>query len=209
MERIIEPTPLQKEFSYLFPSLVLASSSPNRKKLLEEGGSRVSVFVPETDEINKGLDYIFLMERNAKAKMEAYLSSPSFSPILPAISADTLVHIDNKLLGKPRDINDARKTLRLLSGRRQSVLTGCALYEKEYGVTLFCDEAEVVFKTLSDEEIESYIALGEWQGAAGGYRLQKNGWRLVEYIHGDWTTVVGLPIKRLIEIKNSHPSSSS
>ena len=209
MERIIEPTPLQKEFSYLFPSLVLASSSPNRKKLLEEGGSRVSVFLPETDEINKGLDYIFLMERNAKAKMEAYLSSPSFSPILPAISADTLVHIDNKLLGKPRDINDARKTLRLLSGRRQSVLTGCALYEKEYGVTLFCDEAEVVFKTLSDEEIESYIALGEWQGAAGGYRLQKNGWRLVEYIHGDWTTVVGLPIKRLIEIKNSHPSSSS
>ena len=209
MERIIEPTPLQKEFSYLFPSLVLASSSPNRKKLWEEGGSRVSIFVPETDEINRGLDYIFLMERNAKAKMEAYLSSPSFFPALPAISADTLVHIDNKLLGKPRDINDARKTLRLLSGRRQSVLTGCALYEKEYGVTLFCDEAEVVFKTLSDEEIESYIALGEWQGAAGGYRLQKNGWRLVEYIHGDWTTVVGLPIKRLIEIKNSHPSSSS
>ena len=209
MERIIEPTSLQKKFSSLFPSLVLASSSPNRKKLLEEGGSRVSVFVPETDEINKGLDYISLMERNAKAKMEAYLSSPSFSPILPAISADTLVHIDNKLLGNPRDINDARKTLRLLSGRRQSVLTGCALYEKEYGVTLFCDEAEVVFKTLSDEEIESYIALGEWQGAAGGYRLQKNGWRLVEYIHGDWTTVVGLPIKRLIEIKKSHPRSSS
>lgn len=209
MERIIEPTPLQKEFSYLFPSLVLASSSPNRKKLLEEGGSRVSVFVPETDEINKGLDYISLMERNAKAKMEAYLSSPSFSPILPAISADTLVHIDNKLLGKPRDIEDARNTLRLLSGRRQSVLTGCSLYEKEYGVTLFCDEAEVVFKTLSDEEIESYISLGEWQGAAGGYRLQKNGWRLVEYIKGDWTTVVGLPIKRLIEIKKSHPRSSS
>ena len=209
MERIIEPTPLQKEFSYLFPSLVLASSSPNRKKLLEEGGSRVSVFVPETDEINTGLDYISLMERNAKAKMDVYLSSPSFSPILPAISADTLVHIDNKLLGKPRDIEDARNTLRLLSGRRQSVLTGCSLYEKEYGVTLFCDEAEVVFKTLSDEEIESYISLGEWQGAAGGYRLQKNGWRLVEYIKGDWTTVVGLPIKRLIEIKNSHPSSSS
>lgn len=209
MERIIEPTPLQKEFSYLFPSLVLASSSPNRKKLLEEGGSRVSVFVPETDEINTGLDYISLMERNAKAKMDVYLSSPSFLPILPAISADTLVHIDNKLLGKPRDIEDARNTLRLLSGRRQSVLTGCSLYEKEYGVTLFCDEAEVVFKTLSDEEIESYISLGEWQGAAGGYRLQKNGWRLVEYIKGDWTTVVGLPIKRLIEIKKSHPRSSS
>lgn len=209
MERIIEPTPLQKEFSFLFPSLVLASSSPNRKKLLEEGGSRVSVFVPETDEISTGLDYISLMERNAKAKMDVYLSSPSFSPILPAISADTLVHIDNKLLGKPRDIEDARNTLRLLSGRRQSVLTGCSLYEKEYGVTLFCDEAEVVFKTLSDEEIESYISLGEWQGAAGGYRLQKNGWRLVEYIKGDWTTVVGLPIKRLIEIKKSHPRSSS
>ena len=130
MERIIEPTPLQKEFSSLFPSLVLASSSPNRKKLLEEGGSRVSVFVPETDEINVGLDYLSLMKENAKAKMEAYLSSPSFSPTLPAISADTLVHIDNKLLGKPKDIDDARNTLRLLSGRRQSVLTGCALFEE-------------------------------------------------------------------------------
>lgn len=209
MERIIEPTPLQKEFSSLFPSLVLASSSPNRKKLLEEGGSRVSVFVPETDEINVGLDYLSLMKENAKAKMEAYLSSPSFSPTLPAISADTLVHIDNKLLGKPKDIDDARNTLRLLSGRRQSVLTGCALFEEGYGVTLFCDEADVVIKTLSDEDIESYIALGEWKGAAGGYRLQKNGWRLVEYIEGDWTTVVGLPIKRLIEIKKSHPRSSS
>ena len=209
MEKIVEPTPLQREFSALFPSLILASSSPNRKKLLEIGGSKVSVFVPETEEVNAGSDYIALMENNAKAKMEAYISSPSFSPSLTAISADTLVHIDNRLLGKPKDREDARNTLRLLSGKKQTVLTGCALYEKEYGVTLFCDEAEVLFKTLSEEEIESYLDRDEWKGAAGGYRLQKNGWRLVECIYGDWTTVVGLPLKRLIDIKRSHPSSSS
>ena len=81
MEKIVEPTPLQREFSALFPSLILASSSPNRKKLLEIGGSKVSVFVPETEEVNAGSDYIALMENNAKAKMEAYISSPSFSSL--------------------------------------------------------------------------------------------------------------------------------
>ena len=201
MERVIEPTTLQKEFSLLFPKLILASSSPNRKKLLEEGGSIVSVFIPEVEESSSGLDLTSLMERNARVKMEAYLSSPFFSPTLPAISADTLVHIDNKLLGKPKDIREARSILHLLSGRRQTVITGCALYLADCGPTVFCDQADVIFKKLSDAEIESYLEREEWKGAAGGYRLQKNGWRLVERIEGEWTTVVGLPLKKLIEIK--------
>ena len=201
MERIIEPSLFQKEFSSLFPSLVLASSSPNRKKLLEDGGSYVSVFVPNADESISGLDLISAMEKNARVKMEAYLSSSSFNPMLPAISADTLVHIDNELLGKPKDREDARWILSLLSGRRQTVLTGCALYDKEIGIKVFCDQADVIFHRLSDSDIESYLDRDEWKGAAGGYRLQKNGWRLVETIEGDWTTVVGLPLKKLIETK--------
>ena len=203
MERIIEPTLLQHEFSSLFPRLILASSSPNRRKLIQDGGSIVEVFTPEADESIEGLGLVEAMEKNARVKMEAYLSSPSFSPLLPAISADTLVHIDNKLLGKPKDRNDARNTLHLLSGRRQTVLTGCALYLPEIGMKVFCDQADVIFKKLSDEEIESYLDLEEWKGAAGGYRLQKNGWKLVEKIEGDWTTVVGLPLERLIELKKS------
>ncbi|MCI7606251.1 MAG: Maf family protein, partial [Spirochaetales bacterium] len=83
------------------------------------------------------------------------------------------------------------------------VLTGCALYLPEIGMKVFCDQADVIFKKLSDEEIESYLDLEEWKGAAGGYRLQKNGWKLVEKIEGDWTTVVGLPLERLIELKKS------
>ena len=59
----------------------------------------------------------------------------------------------------------------------------------------------MIFHRLSDSDIESYLDRDEWKGAAGGYRLQKNGWRLVETIEGDWTTVVGLPLKKLIEIK--------
>lgn len=210
MERIIEPTSLQIEFSSLFPSLVLASSSPNRRKLLEEGGSIVRVFSPEADESIDGMEMTEAMKKNARVKMESYLSSSLFSPLLPAVSADTLVHIDNKMLGKPKDRKDAKNTLTLLSGRRQSVLTGCALYLKETGVTVFCDKAYVVFKNLSEEEIESYLDTDEWKGAAGGYRLQKSGWRLVEKIEGDWTTVVGLPLVRLIELKKSvQPKSSS
>ena len=203
MKRIVEPTEEMLVFSSLFPRVVLASSSPNRKKLLEDGGTSVIVFKPSADENIKGLEMKEAMMKNARVKMEDYLSSPFFIPSLPAISADTLVHIDNKLLGKPKDREDAKKTLTLLSGRRQTVLTGCALYTPENGLYVFCDEADVVFKDLDEDEIEEYLERGEWEGAAGGYRLQKNGWRLVEEIQGDWTTVVGLPILKLIELKRN------
>lgn len=200
MQKIIEPTKEQIEFSLLFPSLVLASSSPNRKKLLEEGGSEVTVFSPDADENTDGLEMTEAMKKNARVKMEAYLSSPFFKPNLPAISADTLVHIDGKLLGKPKNRDEARETLSLLSGRKQTVLTGCALYLPGKDMTVFCDKADVIFKKLDRDDIESYLDTEEWKGAAGGYRLQKNGWRLVEKILGDWATVVGLPLLQLMEI---------
>ena len=211
MDKIVEPTELQHRFSSLFPSLVLASSSPNRRKLLEEGGSRVTVFTPDADEDISGLEKEDAMKKNARVKMEAYISSPSFDPSLVAISADTLVHIDSLMLGKPKDRKDAYHILSLLSGRSQEVLTGCALFlpgEKE--IIVFCDKAEVVFKTLSEKEKNDYLDTCEWKGAAGGYRLQKTGWTLVEEIKGDWTTVVGLPLEKLISIKESRqPKSSS
>ena len=201
MDRIQEPTREQLHFSSLFPSLVLASSSPNRKKLLEEGGSKVAVYTPDTDEDIRGLEREEAMMKNARAKMENYLASSSFIPSLPAISADTLVHIDCEMLGKPKDRADAYRTLSLLSGRKQEVLTGAALYlpgEKE--ITVFCDKAEVIFRKLTEKEKEDYLDKGEWKGAAGGYRLQMTGWTLVEEIRGDWTTVVGLPLERLSQI---------
>ena len=197
MERINEPSELQRKFSSLYPELVLASSSPNRRGLLECGGSIVHAFSPEIDESTDEKDPVKAMLSIAGRKLEAYMKSASFRPDLPAIAADTLVLIDNQLLGKPRDEEDAERILRTLSGRSQIVYTATGLYLPEKGAEIFIDSAEVVFYDLSDEEIRNYISTGEWNGAAGGYRLQKTGYKLVEKIIGDWTTVVGLPLEAL------------
>ncbi len=200
MNRIDEPTPRQLKLASLISELVLASSSPNRRKLLEISGIKVHTFTPDADESTEGMSTEDAMKKNARVKMEAYLSSPSFIPALPALSADTLVEIDGTLLGKPRTLEDAGRMLRHLSGRVQTVYTGCAVYtpEKE-GFKVFCDRAAVVFRNLDNDEIEDYLKTGEWQGAAGAYRLQKTGWKLVDSIDGDWATVVGLPLNRLID----------
>lgn len=208
MDKIIEPTTTQLRFSSLYPSLVLASSSPNRKLLLEKGGSVVDTFTPITDESTIGLKTEEAMIKNAKNKMEAYTSSPSFDKSRIAISADTLVEIENILLGKPKDRADAKKMLNFLSGKTQTVYTGCSLYIPHIGVTTFCDKAEVIFKELSEKTIESYLETEEYIGAAGSYRLQKTGYTLVEKINGDWTTVVGLPLMKLIKMKEESFSST-
>ncbi len=200
MNRIDEPTTEQLHLSSLVSELVLASSSPNRRKLLEISGIEIHTFTPDADESTEGMCTEDAMKKNARVKMEAYLSSSAFIPFLPAVSADTLVEIDGTLLGKPKDYIDARRMLEHLSGRVQTVYTGCAVYRPEKdGFEVFCDKADVVFRLLSENDIENYLATGEWQGAAGAYRLQKTGWTLVDTINGDWATVVGLPLNKLIE----------
>ena len=199
MDRFNEPTELQFSFSKLYPELVLASSSPNRRGLLEAGGSKVSVFSPDIDEERVGMDPVSAMLSIAEAKLQAYLDSSSFNPNLPAIAADTLVMIDNNLIGKPSSRENAKEILKTLSGRVQKVYTATGLYLPECKSEVFIDSADVVFKTLSDERIEEYLDTEEWIGAAGGYRLQKTGYLLVDRIDGDWTTVVGLPVQMLIK----------
>ena len=212
MNKVIEPTSDQLLFSSLCPTLVLCSTSPNRKKLLECGGSSVSVFSPLTDEKTDGLTTEDAMKKNAREKIECYLNSKEFDPSQVAISADTLVEIDGLLLGKPKDKDDAFLTLSMLSGKVQKVYTGCAIFIPKSGLSIFCDSALVKFHSLSKKEIEDYIETNEWVGAAGGYRIQKSGYTLVESITGDFSTVVGLPLKKLIQIiqeaRRSAPSQA-
>lgn len=198
MQRIAEPDNTQLEFGRIFPALVLASSSPNRKALLEKGGAKVTVFVPDADETKTGTTPEEIVTNIASRKIDAYISSNAFDPSLPAIAADTLVYINNHLLGKPKDREDAEKILKELSGNEQIVISACGLYLPGKGKIMITDTASVFFKALNDEEISAYLDTNEWQGAAGGYRLQKTGYTLVERIEGDWTTVVGLPLKRIL-----------
>lgn len=200
MKRITEPDNLQLEAGRLMPSLILASSSPNRKALLEKGGIHVDTFAPEADESRIGDTPDEKVEGIAKRKIMAYISSPAYDENRLAIAADTLVLFGNELLGKPKDRNEADAILRKLSENKQTVISAAAIKLPGRDAIIISDRADVIFRPLSDEEIEEYLATGEWQGAAGGYRLQKTGYTLVDYIDGDWTTVVGLPLKKIIEI---------
>lgn len=200
MKRITEPDNLQLEAGRLMPSLILASSSPNRKALLEKGGIHVDTFAPEADESRIGDTPDEKVEGIARRKIMAYISSPAYDENRLAIAADTLVLFGNELLGKPRDRNEADAILHRLSGNMQTVISAAAIKLPERDAIIISDRADVIFRPLSDEEIEEYLDTGEWQGAAGGYRLQKTGYTLIDYIDGDWTTVVGLPLKKIIEI---------
>ena len=200
MQRIEEPDSIQLAFGKACPSLILASSSPNRKALLEKGGCSVTVFVPDADETRSGRTPKEVVTNIASRKIDAYMSSAAFSPDKVAIAADTLVLIDETLLGKPADRSDAARILKSLAGRAQTVISAAGLYIPGRGKLLIADEAAVIFRSLTDDEIDSYLDTGEWQGAAGGYRLQKTGYTLVDRIDGDWTTVVGLPLKRILGV---------
>ena len=200
MKRITEPDNLQLEAGRLMPSLILASSSPNRQALLDKGGIHVDTFAPEADESRIGDTPDEKVEGIAKRKIMAYISSPAYDENRLAIAADTLVLFGNELLGKPRDRNEADAILHMLSGNKQTVISAAAVKLPGRDAIIISDRADVIFRPLSDEEIEEYLDTGEWQGAAGGYRLQKTGYTLIDYIDGDWTTVVGLPLKKIIEI---------
>ena len=175
--------------------LILASSSPRRIELLRRLGLDFEVVKPlwETRVIDD--DPVEVAELTALEKARAVAGG--FTEGL-VIGADTVVVIDDEILGKPRDGEEARLFLRKLSGRVHRVITGIAVVDAGRGREEVDHEVtEVKFKELSEEEIELYIASGEPFDKAGGYGIQGLGSLFVEWIKGDYFNVVGLPIYRL------------
>jgi len=175
--------------------LILASSSPRRIELLRRLGLDFEVVKPlwETRVIDD--DPVEVAELTALEKARAVAGG--FTEGL-VIGADTIVVIDDEILGKPRDGEEARLFLRKLSGRVHRVITGIAVVDAGRGREEVDHEVtEVKFKELSEEEIELYIASGEPFDKAGGYGIQGLGSLFVEWIKGDYFNVVGLPIYRL------------
>ena len=203
MNRITEPDSIQLAFASNVKELVLASRSENRRALLERAGIRVHQRPMETEELKIGSTAEEKVLNIAKMKMDAYLESEEFIAYLPAISADTLVLFRGSLIGKAKTREEARNALSSFSGNRQEVITACSLYVPGKARIDFTDKAEVLFRKLDGKEIESYLDTGDWIEAAGSYRLQRNGWTIVESISGDWTTVVGLPLGKLTAYMSS------
>ena len=176
---------------------VLASASPRRKELLELAQLPFTVHVPNAEEIiPPGLAPAQCAEHLAALKADAAACN---LPNACIIAADTIVVVDNAILGKPKNEADAARMLRLLSGREHTVITGvCLLNTATAQKNVFSQETVVRFYPLSDAEIEAYVRTGEPIDKAGAYGIQGKGALLVESINGDYFNVVGLPVARLM-----------
>jgi septum formation protein len=179
--------------------LILASASPRRAEILRTVGWPFETLAVDIDESRRvGEEAAAYVERVARAKAdEAALGAPG-SPIL---GADTVVVIENEILGKPLDDEDARRMLRLLQDRWHQVLTGVALVDAETGSTRVAHEVTGVrFATMNEDEISWYVATGEPKDKAGAYAIQGQGARFIKGIRGDYFNVVGLPLRLLYEL---------
>lgn len=175
--------------------LILASGSPRRAELLEKMGLTFQVEPSNTDEIlEPGLtpqqEVVHLSLGKAKAVAAGH-SEPAV-----VLSADTVVELDGKILGKPHSQTEAAEMLRALSGRSHRVLTGVTVMGPE-GTMTHCEETEVYFRALTEEEIQWYVGTGEPMDKAGAYGIQGCAAMFIEKIHGDYYNVMGLPVCRV------------
>lgn len=171
--------------------LILASASPSRKMLLEQAGLDFEVVVSGVDETVPP-DYTPAQTVEALARRKGQ-AVQALRPEAPIIAADSVVSIDGLILGKPKDDEAAKATLRRLSGRTHELITGvCLLINGR--MDLFHQVTQVTFYPLTEEEIAEYVALGESRGRAGAYGIEGIGVVLVQSIQGDYPNIVGLPV---------------
>lgn len=174
--------------------IILASASPRRRDILKNANIPFEVLVSDADEnINEKNPEKFTLEI-ARRKAEAIKNE---SDII--IAADTAVACGGEIMGKPKDKDDAKRMLSLLSGRRHSVYTGVCV-KKGSKCVLFCEKSDVYFKKITEKEIENYIESGEPFGKAGAYAIQGLGAVLISEISGDYLNIVGLPLSRLYSV---------
>lgn len=182
---------------------ILASQSPRRKELLASIGLDFEVIVSDADEsvvskentpVNVYVQELALIKAAASAKQVLKDKNAII------ISADTIVVLDGKILGKPKNEDDAFDMLKSLSGRTHEVYTGYCVMRIKDGYTV-CNsiKTEVTFKTISDDKILRYIRTSEPMDKAGAYGIQGIGGMLVEKIEGDYANVVGLPTSALAD----------
>jgi septum formation protein len=177
--------------------LILASASPRRAEILRDAGVSFSVLSSAVDETPiPGESPHDLVQRLSAAKAEL-AAARTVGPCI-VLAADTVVAIDEHVLGKPRSADDARRMLQQLSGRTHSVVTGVALIRLPDGERLnFVESTLVHFSQLSEEEIARYIATDEPFDKAGAYAIQGRAGRFIPRIEGNYFNVVGLPLSRV------------
>jgi septum formation protein len=178
-------------------TVVLASGSPRRRQLLELIGIEHEVLPSNIDETLRPRETPRRhAERLAREKASAVATREAGKI---TIAADTIVVINRKVLGKPRDEDDARRMLSMLSGREHTVITAVAV-ARGRKLRSAVEEVRVKFRRLRQDEIDAYIATGEPMDKAGAYGIQGFGATIVECVDGDYFSVMGLPLARLVTL---------
>lgn len=180
--------------------IILASASPRRSELLQQAGIRFSVAVSETDEQIDETNPVRVVEQLALRKAEAVAALMEEEAVV--IGADTVVCIGERILGKPRDRQEAAAMLQELQGRTHQVYTGVAVIVKTteaQEVHVFSEQTAVTMYPMTDQEIAGYIDTGEPLDKAGAYGIQGRAAVYIKAIAGDYNNVVGLPLARLYQ----------
>lgn len=184
----------------LSTKIILASKSPRRKQLLEQMGFEVvvdSVDIEETFPPN--LDVEDVAEYLAIKKSKNYKKDVAEKSIL--VTSDTVVVVDNIILGKPKNVQEAKEFLRLLSSKTHKVITGCCLKTHNNKIKYFSEQTVVKFKELTEEEIDFYVSKYKPFDKAGAYGIQEwIGAIGIENIQGDYYNVVGFPCYKFFEL---------
>lgn len=177
--------------------LILASASPRRRELISLISDDVNILPANVDESFSADIPAESVPEMLAVRKAAFVAKDH--PGDTVVGCDTSVIIDGEILGKPADTEDAKRMLRLLSGKTHKVITGCAVFKNGRSLS-FSEVTEVTFYPLSDKEIEDYVATNEPMDKAGAYGIQGYGSLLVKGINGDYFNVVGLPVGKLNRI---------
>lgn len=178
--------------------LILASQSPRRKELLSYLGVSFKTIPSDIEEVTEKKaphqiveDLAFKKAMNVFQKMQSDHSKF-------VIGSDTIVYMNNEVLGKPASDDEARETLIKLSGKEHSVLTGVCFYLND-NIYKFSEETKVLFKQLSDQDIAVYLGFNEHLDKAGAYGIQGAAQVFVQEISGNYSNVVGFPLEKMVK----------
>ena len=177
--------------------LILASNSPRRKDLLKKFGFEFDIIVSPYEEKPISSDPVLTAETFALGKAQSVLDAVNDGEAI-VVGADTVVYLDGKILGKPKNELEAVKMLKSLSGKTHKVVTGYALISKNKTIKGSVETA-VTFNDLSEDLIAEYINSGLWQGKAGGYGIQ-DPFALVKSYDGSLNNVIGFPTETVCPI---------
>ena len=181
--------------SHIVQPLLLASTSPQRRIILDQLGIPYDVLAPTyAEEDPPKANAVRLVREHARGKARSVAAQAGDRPVL---GVDTAVSLGGKIFGKPANAAEAERMLEELAGETHVVVSGLCLLTAALELVEH-DSTRVTFKELSPREIAHHMTHGEWEGRAGGYAIQGRGAAIVEEIEGDYLNVVGLPAALLV-----------